>query len=84
MAWGLYFGVVIAIEKAGLLVVLEKTHPIFQHIYAFVIVMISWTLFVFEDLSKSLTYLKIMFGFSGQALVNEQFMYDAYTNAVLF
>ena len=25
-----------------------------------------------------------MFGFSGQALVNEQFMYDAYTNAVLF
>lgn len=84
VAWGLYFGVVIAIEKAGLLVLLEKIHPIFQHIYAFVIVMISWTLFVFEDLSMSLAYLKIMFGFSGQALVNERFMYDIYTNAILF
>ncbi|MFJ7935364.1 MBOAT family O-acyltransferase [Sporosarcina sp. NPDC096371] len=84
VAWGLYFGVVIAIEKAGLLVLLEKMHPIFQHVYAFIIVMISWTLFVFEDLSMSLTYLKIMFGFSGQILVNERFMYDMYTNAVLF
>jgi len=84
VAWGLYFGAVIAIEKAGVLVLLEKIHPIFQHLYAFVIVMISWTLFVFEDLSMSLTYLKIMFGFSGQALVNERFLYDMYTNAVLF
>ena len=84
VAWGLYFGVVIAIEKAGLLVLLEKTHPIFQHVYAFIIVMISWTLFVFEDLSMSLTYLKIMFGLSEQALVNERFMYDMYTNVVLF
>jgi len=84
VAWGLYFGVVIAIEKAGVLALLEKVHPIFQHLYAFVIIMISWTLFVFEDITMSLTYLKIMFGFSGQALVNEQFMYDAYTNAVLF
>ena len=84
VAWGLYFGVLIAIEKAGLLVLLEKVHPIFQHVYAFVIVMISWVLFVFEDLSMSFTYLKIMFGFSGQVLVNERFMYDAYTNAILF
>ena len=84
VAWGLYFGVLIAIEKAGLLVLLEKMHPIFQHMYAFVIIMISWVLFVFEDLSMSFTYLKIMFGFSGQALVNERFMYDAYTNAILF
>ncbi|KAA0948787.1 MBOAT family protein [Sporosarcina sp. ANT_H38] len=84
VAWGLYFGVLIAIEKAGLLVLLNKMHPIFQHIYAFIIIMISWVLFVFEDLSMSFTYLKIMFGFSGQALVNERFMYDAYTNVILF
>ncbi len=84
VAWGLYFGVIIAIEKAGLLVLLGKVHPVVQHLYAFFVIMISWVLFVFEDLSMSLTYLKIMFGFSGQALVNEQFMYDAYTNAVLF
>ncbi|WP_277584280.1 MBOAT family O-acyltransferase [Psychrobacillus antarcticus] len=84
VVWGLYFGVVISIEKAGLLMLLEKVHPIFQHIYTFVIVMISWTFFVFEDISKSLVYLKMMFGFSGQALINERFMYDIYTNAILF
>lgn len=84
VAWGLYFGAVIVIEKAGLLVFLEKIHPVFQHVYAFVIVMISWTLFVFEDLSMSLTYLKIMFGLSGHAWIDERFMYDLYTNVVLF
>lgn len=84
VVWGLYFGAVIAIEKAGLLTVLERLHPVFQHVYAFVIVMVSWALFVFEDLSMSVSYLKIMFGFSGQVLMNEQFLYDAYTNAILF
>ncbi|MFD1928001.1 MBOAT family O-acyltransferase [Sporosarcina siberiensis] len=82
--WGLYFGVIIAIEKAGLLKVLNKIHPFFQHFYLLFIVLISWVLFVFEDFSKGIQYAKVMFGISTNAFYDTQFFYYLYTNIILF
>jgi len=81
--WGLYFGVLIAIEKAGWLNILKKMNPVFQHAYLLFVVLISWVLFVFEDFMEGLEYAKIMFGLSMNNLYDTQFLYYFYTHIVL-
>lgn len=82
-AWGLYFGVIIAIEKAGLLKTLSKTHPFFQHLYLLFLILISWVLFVFEDFGTGVQYAKVMFGMSTSVFYDSQFLYYLYTNIIL-
>lgn len=82
MLWGLYFGLILAIEKAGLLNFLKKLPAFFQHLYLLFIVVISWVLFTAEELAHGVTYLKTMFGFG--ALYDQRFLYDFYTHIVLF
>lgn len=81
--WGLYFGLIIAIEKAGWLKIIRKLHPIFQHGYLVLCILIGWVLFVFEDYSVGFSYLKIMFGFSNNSLWDSVFLYHFYTNFIL-
>ncbi|MHC0037956.1 MBOAT family O-acyltransferase [Pseudoneobacillus sp. C159] len=81
--WGIYFGLMIAIEKAGLLKMMSKIHPVFQHLYLIFAILIGWVLFEFDDYATGLTYLKIMFGFSGNSLLDTHFLYYLYTNFIL-
>lgn len=81
--WGLYFGVLIALEKAGLVTILEKLPKFIQHIYLLVIIMLGWVLFVFEDVDSLIQYLKIMFALSTNPFIDTQFLYYFYTNIVL-
>ncbi len=81
--WGLYFGIIIAIEKAGLLKLLSKVHPFFQHMYLIVLILISWVLFVFDDFKLGLHYAKVMFGLETSVLYDTQFLYYFYTNIIL-
>ena len=82
VAWGLYFGVIISIEKSGLLRMLEKLHPIFGHMYFNVLLAMSWPLFLFENLSEGIHYMKIMTGFSGNALIDNELLYLFSTNYI--
>lgn len=59
--WGVYFGVIFILEKLFLLKVLEKLPNIIRHIYAIVIILVSWAIFAFEDLAKVGEYIKAMF-----------------------
>lgn len=83
LLWGLYFGLFIIIEKAGLQKTMSKLHPIFQHMYFIVSILVGWVLFAFEDFKTGAYYLKIMFGFTDHHLINSQFIYYLYTNIVL-
>jgi len=82
MAWGLYFGIILSIEKAGLLKLLKKLPDFIQHAYLLFVVLISWVLFTSEDNHVVINLLKTMFGFA--ELYNQQFIYDLYTHLVLF
>ncbi|MGM0836595.1 MAG: MBOAT family O-acyltransferase [Bacillota bacterium] len=82
--WGLYFGVILIIEKAGWLKVIGKWNPVLQHMYLLVIILISWVLFVFEDVLQGMEYLGIMTGVTSNSLYDKPFLYDLYTNGVLF
>ena len=64
--WGLYFGLLLMAEKLFLEKLLRKIPAWASHIYAVVLVMISWMIFAFEDVSKAGLYIKTMFG-GGQA-----------------
>ena len=70
--WGLFFGVLIALERLGLRNLLEKLPGFISHYYLLFVVLISWVIFYFTDLSRAAQYLGIMFGLSGQPLTNSQ------------
>lgn len=70
--WGLFFGVLIALERLGLRNLLEKLPGFISHFYLLFVVLISWVIFYFTDLSRAAQYLGIMFGLSGQPLANSQ------------
>lgn len=59
--WGVYFGVLLALEKLLLLRWLKKLSNLLRHLYALVLVSVSWTFFAFTDISQGMAWLKAMF-----------------------
>lgn len=58
--WGVYFGVLLVLEKLFLLRCLKRLPAVLRHIYALVLVTISWTLFAFTEISKGAAWCKAM------------------------
>ncbi|MGF1436184.1 MBOAT family O-acyltransferase [Bacillus thuringiensis] len=65
MIWGIYYGVLIALEKAGLENLLQKLWSPLQHIYVMFLVIIGWVFFRADNFSYCFEFLKSMFGFNG-------------------
>lgn len=63
--WGLYFGVLLMIEKLFMLKVLKKAPAVIAHIYSIIIILFGWVLFYFEDLGEMGVFLSRMFGSDG-------------------
>lgn len=80
--WGLFYGIVLLIEKLFLAKYLDKWPSWLKHIYTMVIVLIAWVLFAFTDLSKAINYLSLMFG--GTKFINAYTLYYLRDNAFLF
>lgn len=66
--WGLYFGVLIALERLFLIKIFERLPVFLSHTYLIIIAIFGWVIFYFTDLSKLGSYLGVMTGLSGQAL----------------
>lgn len=62
LLWGLYYAILLMLEKAFLLRWLEKTPRVISHIYTMLIVMIGWVFFAIESLPSCINYLSAMFG----------------------
>jgi alginate O-acetyltransferase complex protein AlgI len=60
--WGLYFGLILWIEKHVLLRVLETLPNFMKHIYAIFFIVLGWAIFFFTDLSLLVSTLKVLFG----------------------
>lgn len=83
--WGLFFGVILVLEKVFLLKVLEKTPKIIRHIYVIVLVLISWAIFAFDDLSAGLEYVKNMLMLNKDiAIINSEAIYYLKNYAIIF
>lgn len=71
--WGLYFGVILILEKTFMLKILEKAGKVFSHIYSIVLILIGWVIFAFEDLSQIGIYLQSMFNINN--FINNETLY---------
>lgn len=61
VAWGVYFGVLLVLEKLFLLRYLEKLPAALSRVYTRLLVTLSWTLFAFPDIRRGLSWVKSMF-----------------------
>ena len=63
LLWGLFFFLLISIEKLGLINFLNK-HRVFSRIYTIVLLLIGWTLFAITDFNGICEYLSKLFLYS--------------------
>ena len=72
--WGVYFGLLLILEKFFLLDKLKKAPALVGHIYTLLCVAVSWVLFAFEDLGAGWSYFRAMFG--GATFCNSASLYQ--------
>ncbi|MGL5576230.1 MAG: MBOAT family O-acyltransferase [Sarcina sp.] len=84
IVWGLYYGVILLIEKFFLEEYLQNLNPILSRIYTMLLIMIGWVIFGFESLSHGLNYLKTMFLLSGNPLIDQASFYYLISYSVIF
>lgn len=83
MAWGLYFGILLIIEKLFLKKHLERLPAVFQHGYVLLLVIVSFVLFNAETFTMAKDDLSVMFGLSGMPLISDDTLYSLSSYAVL-
>ncbi len=79
--WGLYYFLILFIEKLFLLKALDKLPKILRHVYALLLIVIGWVIFASDDVSVLLPYLGSMFGANGA--LGGMDVYTLATKAVL-
>ncbi len=72
--WGIYFAVLLLLEKFLLKKFLEKNR-IISHIYLLFLVMISFVIFNASDLKEAVLYIGAMFGYGEFPVVSAEFFY---------
>jgi len=84
LVWGLYFGVLLLLEKFFLYNWLSKKPAFIGQAYTIFTVLISWVIFAHDSFGEAIIYLKSMFGISNAGLWNENTWYILTNNFVLF
>lgn len=65
LIWGMYFGILLIVEKCVLLKLLKRLPAVFGHLYTLTAVLTGMTVFALEHLGEGLRWLAMMFGSSG-------------------
>lgn len=71
LLWGLYFGLLLILEKFILKKFLDKLPSAIQHIYTLFIVAIGWGIFYFTDIKQLGTFFTDLFNF-GNGIIGSQ------------
>ncbi len=83
IAWGLYYGILLMIEKEFLLKGLSKLPAWIQTAYTFILVLFGWVLFSADNLWEAVRYLGAMFCIGGGGFASANFIYDFSSNLIL-
>lgn len=84
LLWGLYYGVLLILEKYVWGALLERLPGILQHIYAFVLALIGWIFFFSSNITQAQNYIGMMFGMGVNGLADRQAIYLLTTHWLLF
>ena len=60
--WGVYYAIILILEKSFLLRILETTPSVFRHLYTMLLVMIGFLIFSFSDLKEGTRCFFSLFG----------------------
>lgn len=63
--WGMYFGIIIMLEKYTIIKIRDKIPSFILHIYSLFLIVFGWVIFYFDDFSRLGEFVKILFGFAG-------------------
>ena len=63
--WGVFYGILLLLEKCLYGKYLEKLPRVFRHIYVMAAVIFGWTLFSFTDMAELGGFLRALFGANG-------------------
>ena len=63
--WGLYFGLIVALEKYTVLRIAGKVPAVLLHVYSLFLVVLGWGIFYFVDLSQMTAFFPVLFGKAG-------------------
>lgn len=74
--WGIYFGVILILEKTFILKYLEKAWRPIRHIYALILIVIGWAIFRAHDMEYFFGMLKTMFFVNGNPIINDKTIYN--------
>lgn len=84
LVWGLYYGVILILERYVWGRALGRLPAFVQHIYTFVLVLIGWVFFFSPSLGAAMDYLGVMFGAGASAWIDRQGFYFLLTHWLLF
>ncbi len=82
IVWGLFFGVLLIVEKLALTSLLERI-GILRHIYVLLAVVLSFVLFDAASISEAFVYIGSMFGAGGLPAVSAEALYYLRSYSVL-
>ncbi|MBQ8065157.1 MAG: MBOAT family protein [Prevotella sp.] len=60
--WGVYFGLIVMIEKYTLLRVIDRIPRVLLHVYSMLLVVAGWGIFYFDDFNQMVTFFQVFFG----------------------
>ncbi|OGO78281.1 MAG: alginate O-acetyltransferase [Clostridiales bacterium GWB2_37_7] len=75
IVWGLYFALLLLLEKFLIGRFLQKLWLPLQHLYALLFIVLGWLWFRAESLSYAIGYLTSMLGLGGQPIISTQALY---------
>ena len=80
--WGLYYFVLLVIEKVFLLKLFEKLPGIFSRLYLWIAVLIGWVFFYHNDIGQAFEFLRIMFSPGAVAISSPELSIHFWNDAV--
>lgn len=70
IAWGIYHGFLLVLDKVYLLKRLEKIPSIASNFISFILIVIGWVFFRSESITYAFSYLKVMFSFWDLSIIS--------------
>jgi len=81
VAWGLYYGIILVLEKKYLLEKLQSKNRFIGMLYTMVIVMVGWVFFASENFSLAFRYLGCMINITNIGFSDNMFLYRLFSYA---
>lgn len=71
--WGIYFGIILIIEKLFIGQFIEKLPKVFRHIYALFLILLGWLIFFCDDLTLIQKYIPKIF--ANPNIIDNEFIF---------